>query len=247
MCFRGVTQFALGEFDQARTAVGAGIARAEEVNHANTLGYALTLGDMTASWCLDDRRRVAEVADRTLPLCERYGMTLWRGFTQVFKGWATALEGGGTEALDVIELGLGDIESTRTGLHMRQLLAMKADSLYALGRPEEGLDAIAEAFASSPEERWAESELFRLKGLLLLAIGSRDDALESFDASIALAREQHAPGFELRAAISLAESWKSMGEAGRGADILQAACDQITSGFDAPVFQKASALLRDLR
>jgi class 3 adenylate cyclase/tetratricopeptide (TPR) repeat protein len=209
MCFRGVTQFALGEFDQARTAVGAGIARAEEVNHANTLGYALTLGDMTASWCLDDRRRVAEVADRTLPLCERYGMTLWRGFTQVFKGWATALEGGGTEALDVIELGLGDIESTRTGLHMRQLLAMKA--------------------------------------LLLLAIGSRDDALESFDASIALAREQHAPGFELRAAISLAESWKSMGEAGRGADILQAACDQITSGFDAPVFQKASALLRDLR
>ena len=69
-----------------------------------------------------------------------------------------------------------------------------------------GLEAIDEAIAWMREERsfFCEPELHRLRAELRLAHGDRAGAEESLDTAVAIAREQGARAYELRALVGLA-------------------------------------------
>jgi len=63
-------------------------------------------------------------------------------------------------------------------------------------------------------ERWCESELYRLKGALLLQQNSANqaEAETCFHHALAIAHNQQAKSFELRAAMSLARLWQQQGK-----------------------------------
>ena len=74
-----------------------------------------------------------------------------------------------------------------------------------------GLMALAEALtlADTTGERWYESEIYRLKGELLLQQHT-DNQAESehcFQQAISIARSQQAKSWELRASTSLTRLW----------------------------------------
>ena len=67
-----------------------------------------------------------------------------------------------------------------------------------------------------------------------------------FERAIAIAREQKAKSWELRAAISLARLWRSEGKGQQAHDLLAPIYGWFTEGFDTLDLKAAKALLDEL-
>jgi predicted ATPase len=114
----------------------------------------------------------------------------------------------------------------------------------------DGLDVSAEALncVESTGERWFEAELRRVRGELLLAlpVPALPDAEACFRQAIAVAREQHARIWELRAAMGLARLWRDQGRRAEAYDLLAPVYGWFTEGFDTADLKGAKALLDEL-
>ena len=71
-------------------------------------------------------------------------------------------------------------------------------------QPEEGLKWLAEAakIVGTTQDRWAEAEMHRMRGKLLLSMHKHAGAEESYRYALAMARQQSAKFWELRAAMT---------------------------------------------
>ena len=92
-------------------------------------------------------------------------------------------------------------------------------------------------------ERWAETELFRIKGKILLAQSNLDGVESSFHRSIAVARQQGARILELRAATNLAQLWADRGEETKAYHLLQPIYEWFTEGFETADLMDARMVL----
>ena len=116
--------------------------------------------------------------------------------------------------------------------------------------PGEALQLLDEALArvSCLEERWFEPDLWRLKGEALVAL-SPDGAAEAkacYERALAVARDQGARLWELRAATSLARLWRDQGERAEAHDLLAPVYGWFTEGFDTADLKEAKGLLDEL-
>ena len=116
-------------------------------------------------------------------------------------------------------------------------------------QPQAGLDQLAEAatMVETTQERWAEAEMHRLRGALLLSINEHASAADNYQHAIDVARWQSARLWELRAATSLARLLRDQGRRTEARDLLAPIYGWFTEGFDTPVLQDAKALLDELR
>jgi predicted ATPase len=133
---------------------------------------------------------------------------------------------------------------------MPHFLGLLASVQIQAGDPAEGLALLNEALAivGSTQERWFEAELHRLKAEGLLASSPSDpaEAEASLRRALAVAREQGARFWELRATTSLARLWRDHGKRTEARDLLAPIFGWFTEGFDTPVLQEAKALLEQL-
>ena len=97
-------------------------------------------------------------------------------------------------------------------------------------------------------ERGYESELYRLKGELLLQQSSDNqaEAEACFHHALDIARSQQAKSFELRTATSLARLWQQQGKRQEAHDLLAPVYNWFTEGFDTADLKDAKALLEEL-
>ena len=87
-------------------------------------------------------------------------------------------------------------------------LTLKAEALHLADRTFEALEAIreAEGFVERFEERVWRADLYRLRGVLLTAMGAGETQIEaSFREAIRIAREQKSISLEKRAEGTYAE------------------------------------------
>ena len=77
--------------------------------------------------------------------------------------------------------------------------------------------------------------------------GDRVGAEASYCEAIAIAQEQSAKLWELRAATSLAGLWRDQGKQGAAHDLLAPLRAWFTEGFDTPDLREASRLLDSFR
>src|SRR5262252_4484164 len=117
-------------------------------------------------------------------------------------------------------------------------------------QPEAGLTALAEALTlvNTTGERWYESEIYRLKGELLLhqSLDNQADVENCFHQAMTVAQNQQAKSWELRAATSLARLWQQQGKRQEAYDLLTPVYHWFTEGFDTADLQEAKALLDEL-
>ena len=104
----------------------------------------------------------------------------------------------------------------------------------------------AETVIAAGGERWAQSEILRLKGEVLCAQSSDAEAESSFLKSIDVSRRQGAKPLQLRAATSLARLLQRQSKAREARELLAPLYDGFTEGFDTPDLKEAKALLDDL-
>ena len=117
------------------------------------------------------------------------------------------------------------------------------------GRPGTGLALLAEALdrAEASGGRWLEAELHRFRGELLLTPPERDPvaAEAAFRRALAVARDQGAGQWELRAATGLARLWQAQGRRTEARDLLAPVHGRFTEGLDTPDLREAEASLHE--
>jgi predicted ATPase len=98
------------------------------------------------------------------------------------------------------------------------------------------------------KERWCEAEIYRTAGEIAL-MSSEPDAAKAeahFERALAVAREQQAKSWELRAAMSMARLWHDQGKRQQAHDLLAPAYGWFTEGLDTLDLKEAKALLGEL-
>jgi class 3 adenylate cyclase/predicted ATPase len=129
-------------------------------------------------------------------------------------------------------------------------LAWLADCCERAGEIDEALELLTAALAtvSASEERYFEAELHRLRGdwFVTHRRASEVEAEACFERALAVAREQEAKLWELRAANSLARLWRDQGKRATARDLLAPIYGWFTEGFDTLDLKEAKALLEEL-
>ena len=149
-----------------------------------------------------------------------------------------------------IQAGLDAYRATGAALFVPYSLALLGVVHGAAGRAAEGQRLVAEALdaVNATGERWFEAELHRIEGELLRSAGwDRGTTEARFLRAMAIAREQNAKLWELRAAISLANLWRDQGRRAEAHDLLAPIYGWFSEGFDTPDLKEARALLQELR
>jgi predicted ATPase len=124
-------------------------------------------------------------------------------------------------------------------------LTLLAEAEGKVKQRDQGLIHLAEAerLMAETEDRWAEAELYRVRGDLLHAGDDPAGAERCFRQAIGNAQQQSAKFWELRATISLARLWLKQGRHDAARDLLAPVHGWFTEGFDTPVLKEAKALL----
>jgi predicted ATPase len=111
----------------------------------------------------------------------------------------------------------------------------------------QGTVATALAVAAQTGQPFVDADLHRLDGDLLLATGgAADEAAARYHRALAIAREQGARSFELRAATSLARLWRDQGKRAEARALLAPVYATFTEGFATRDLIDAKALLDEL-
>jgi predicted ATPase len=98
------------------------------------------------------------------------------------------------------------------------------------------------------KERWYEAEVHRTAGEVALKSPKRDAAKAEahFERALAVARQQQAKSWELRAAMSMARLWRDQGKRDEARELLAPVYGWFTEGFDTLDLKEAKALLDEL-
>ena len=119
-----------------------------------------------------------------------------------------------------------------------------------LGQFDDAWRCIGEAMTAveSTRERWCESEVHRIAGEIALMSPEPDAAKAGayFERALAVARQQQAKSWELRAAISMARLWRDHGKPQQARELLAPVYGWFTEGFDTLDLKQAKALLAEL-
>jgi predicted ATPase len=119
-----------------------------------------------------------------------------------------------------------------------------------LGQFDDAWRSIGEAvmIVETTKERWCEAEVNRVAGEIALKSQEPDDAKAEgyFERALAVARQQQAKSWELRAAMSMARLWRDQGKREEARDLLAPVYGWFTEGFDTLDLKEAKALLDEL-
>ena len=136
----------------------------------------------------------------------------------------------------------------QAGVRIAHACAAQVKRAYAeLGQFDDAWHSIGEAMTvvETTKERWCEAEVLRTAGEIALKSPEPDAAKAEayFERALAVAREQQARSWELRAAMSMARLWRDQGKRNEARDLLAPVYGWFTEGFDTLDLKEAKALI----
>ncbi len=206
MNFKARALVLLGAVDEAVSVSEAAVALARELEHPFTLAQTLFFAS-TVHHARRDAQATLALASAGAAMAREQGFRLFFAWSSILEGWAFVQIGRRDEGLALLRdaLRTADAGSRQFMTHFHGVFA---EACLSGGRHEEGLHSAEEGLrlAAHGEERFYESELFRLRGELRLAAGGMEAAgaaEEDFRRAVAVAASQGAQWLGLRAATSL--------------------------------------------
>jgi predicted ATPase len=247
MTFLSRALIALGYLDQGKLMAQEAIAEARELSHPFTLGYALHWMVLGA-WGVEPSPSLLQRAEELNALAHEQNFPFLVSGATIYHGWCMAALGREQQGIAQLTHGLSAFRATGANLAFPLCLTLLADAYGKAHQPKQGLIQLSEAerLVEATEERWAEAEMYRVRGELLIAMEDFDAAEASFRRAATVAQHQSAKLFELRAATSLARLWRDQGRHAEARDLLAPIYGWFTEGFDTPDLKEAKALLDEL-
>jgi class 3 adenylate cyclase/predicted ATPase/DNA polymerase III delta prime subunit len=239
--------FCLGYLDQARFRSEAALEEARKLRHPYSLAQALNLA-CWVDWATRSHEELLARADAAIAISDEHGFPYNLAVGTVMRGWALAASGQTAEGTALLRAGVTAFRATGAVTRVPFFLTLLADAEGKATERNQGLAHLAEAerLVAETEEKWAEAELYRVRGELLRAGHDLAAAERCFCQAIGIAQQQSAKFLELRAAISLAQLWREQGKRDLAHDLLAPVYGWFTEGLDTPILKEAKALLEEL-
>jgi class 3 adenylate cyclase/predicted ATPase len=225
------------------------VKNARETGHATTLMHALGPAGFTLIHCRDYAAAIAHV-DELIALAGERETPYWKAAGTVLRGRLFAVSGKLSDAVPAITAGITSLRSTGATLYEPWHLSNLAMAYAELGQLEDAWRCIDDAIEKVErwKEKWCEAEVHRIVGEIALKSPASDTekAEKYFDRALAVARQQKAKWWELRAATSMARLWRDQGKVQQARELLAPVYGWFTEGFDTLDLKDAKALLDEL-
>ena len=240
-----------GLMDQATEHAQISFEEAESADNGFTLGWVLHHAVCPVTLMTGDiagaDRGVAVMKD----VATKLDAAIWRILAAYWEGNALIERREFARGSALLRQALDTCDQTGWHICNAEFLGVLARGLAGLGRLGAALVTVDKALARAEisGERYFVPELLRIKGEVLLK-QSTDETMSAaegcFFGAIALAREQDALFWELRAALSLARMRAHQGRQDEGKRILASVYDRFTEGFGSADLVAARHLLEEL-
>ena len=244
---RALSLTMLGDLDQVEVALRAAVDLAYRIDHKPSLSQAHMF--CAENYIMLNRTDEAEAhLNICVPLAEKYSLANYLIPAKIMQGWVLVLRGEVGTGVRQAEAALETLKSFPSRrFHLPIRIGIVGLTKAAAGDIDGALALFASALeaASTTGERWYEPELLRFKAEMLLALPKRreNEAEQCLEAAIALAQQQEARFWQLRAAVTLANLWVDQGRRDEGRDLLTSIYAGFTEGFHTADLRAAKTLL----
>ena len=249
MSYRSWALWMLGYPEAALADADQTISDAREIGQAGTLMHALVHAPMTHILCGNYATANTQL-DQVVALADEKGTLLWKAFGMTNQGCVLALTGKASNAVKMITSAITAFRSTGATAIVPAWLSYLARAHAELGKLDDAWRCIGEATMAveTTKEKWCEADIHRIAGQITLKSPQPDTAKAEayFERALAVAREQQAKSWELRAAMSMARLWRDQGKRDEARELLAPVYNWFTEGFDTLDLKEAKALLQEL-
>jgi predicted ATPase len=252
LSYRAMVLWMLGYPKAALADIEQMLTDAREINQAATSMYASNHA-LLVHLMRGDYAEVERLAERQTRLAEEKGVMLWKAGAMLSKGCVFALtsnsDANQKRAIETLNDGLSTWSSTGATVWGPWYRAHLAKAHAQVGQFDEAWRHVREAMTAieSSKEAWWEVEVNRIAGEIARRSPGVDlDAEKKFERALAVARQQQAKSWELRASMSLARLWRSQGKVQQARELLAPVYGWFTEGFNTRDLKEAKALLEEL-
>jgi len=195
----------LGYPDQARQASQAALAMAEKSNNPLVRGFAIGRAGVMFHQIIGEVEEARKWNTASRKFSEHTRASIFNPAELISAGWIKSETGEVKEGVEMMRQGLDAWHTSGAVMHLPHYLAMYASGLLRAGLVDEGLNAIIEGLKVAEEnnERYYESELWRIRGELLARKMDITGSESAFKTAIQVARAQDAKSLEGLASMSL--------------------------------------------
>ena len=248
LSFRSIALWMLGYPEAALADVDQVVKDAREIGHAPSLIYALA-GTSLTHLLVGNYASANAQTDEAVAMAEEKSVLFWKAWGATVQGCVLAATGKASDAVHQITSGITAYRSTGATVQLPTWLSELAEAYAELRQFDDAWRCIGEATVAveKTKERWWEAEVNRIAGEIALKSPESDAKAEAyFERALAVARQQQAKSWELRAAMSLARLWRDQGKVQQARELLAPVYGWFTEGFDTRDLKDAKALLEEL-
>jgi tetratricopeptide (TPR) repeat protein len=249
LSFRSMCVWQLGYPAASRNDAERAVKNARETGQATRLMYALFSAVVNHIRCGNSTTAHAQV-DELIALADEKGALYWKALGTATRGWLFTETGKASDAIRAITSGITSLRSTGAILYEPRHLWYLAMAYAELGQPDDARRCIDDAIdkVERSKEKWCEAEVHRIAGEIALKSPAPDAAKAEayFERALAVARQQQAKSWELRAAMSMARLWRDQGKQQQARGLLAPVYGWFAEGFDTRDLKEAKALLEEL-
>jgi predicted ATPase len=249
LAYRSVGLWMLGYPETALADAEQALQYAREMGQATSLMYALGVTPLTHI-LYGNYATANTLLDELASLVDEKKALHWKGLGMAVRGWLFYVSGHASAAIPTLVGGITAYRSTGATGSLPVILSSLASAYAEMGKFENAGRCIDEAIAAieTTKEKSFEADINRLAGEIALKSPqlSAKSAEAYFQRALAVARQQQAKSWELRAAMSMARLWRDQGRRDEARELLAPVYGWFTEGFDTRDLKDARALLNEL-
>ena len=229
LSYRSWTIWVLGYPEAALADADNALKIARDIGQAATLMYALAVN--TLIHC-GNYAAASMQSDELAELADEKGSPFWLAFGRMNRGCIWALTDKLSDGVQMLTNAINAHRSTGARNLLPWYLSSLSRAYLELGQFDDAWRSIGEAMTAveTTKETWCEAEVHRMAGEITLLAPGPDTAKAQmhFVRALAVARQQQAKSWELRAAMSLARLWREQGRQQQAHELLAPIYDWFT-------------------
>jgi len=218
-----MTLWTLG-YPEAALADAQRVAKeAGDLGRVASLAYALATTSRACILCGNYAAASAQL-DEAIASTEEKGAVFWKALVELSKGSVLTATGKPSDAVQILTTGVAAWRSMGSTAALPMYLSDLATAYQDNGEFYRAQHCIDEAImvVKATKETIYEAEIYRIAGEIALKLPQPDasKAETQFERALAVARQQQAKSWELRAAMSLARLWRDQGKVQQARELL---------------------------
>ena len=250
LCYSSLAAWVLGYPAAAISNSDQAVSDARDIGQAGSLMYALTFASVTHTLCGGNYATATALVNEVTAWADEKGSSFWKAIRTLIQAEIFALNDNAAAALQSYIYGFNALRQTKQTLYLPWYLSGFARTYAKLGQSDDAWRCIGEAMtaAETTKEKWYEAEIHRSAGEIALLSPERHAAKAEayFERALAVARQQRAKSWEIRASMSLARLWRDQGKPQQARELLAPVYGWFTEGFETRDLKEAKALLEEL-